>query len=125
MPTDTAEAKAVVPPAVCRILPDPYLQPSLECKPLLLAGNTLSLLKSGFGGRTEDKDKPRTWVGHREVRFRKGLGEEEAEGSDVCMLSRVQLCDPMDCSPPGSSVYGTFQVIILEWVATFFSRESP
>ena len=27
------------------------------------------------------------------------------------------LCDPMDCSPPGSSVRGILQAIILEWVA--------
>ena len=27
------------------------------------------------------------------------------------------LCDPMDCSPPGSSVYGILQARILEWVA--------
>ena len=27
------------------------------------------------------------------------------------------LCDPIDCSPPGSSVYGIFQVRILKWVA--------
>ena len=27
------------------------------------------------------------------------------------------LCDPMDCSPPGSSVHGIFQARILEWVA--------
>ena len=33
-------------------------------------------------------------------------------------LSRVQLLgDPMDCSPPGSSVHGIFQARILEWVA--------
>ena len=38
--------------------------------------------------------------------------------------SRVRLCDPMDCSPPGSSVHGIFQVRILEWVATPFSRGS-
>ena len=25
------------------------------------------------------------------------------------------LCDPMDCGPPGSSVYGIFQARILEW----------
>ena len=25
------------------------------------------------------------------------------------MLSHVQLCDSMDCSPPGSSVHGIFQ----------------
>ena len=34
------------------------------------------------------------------------------------------LCDPMDCSPQGSSVHGILQARILEWVATPFSRES-
>ena len=34
------------------------------------------------------------------------------------------LCDPMDCSLPGSSVHGIFQARILEWVAIFFSRGS-
>ena len=34
------------------------------------------------------------------------------------------LCDPTDCSPPGSSVHGILQAIILEWVAMPFSRES-
>ena len=33
-------------------------------------------------------------------------------------------CDPMDCSPPGSSVHGTSQARILEWVAISFSRGS-
>ena len=33
-------------------------------------------------------------------------------------------CDPMDCSPPGSSVYGSLQAKILEWVAVPFSRGS-
>ena len=33
------------------------------------------------------------------------------------------LCDPMDCSPPGSSVHGILQARRLEWVAMpFFSR---
>ena len=34
------------------------------------------------------------------------------------------LCDPMDCSPPGSSVHGILQAKILEWVAIPFSRVS-
>ena len=29
----------------------------------------------------------------------------------------LTLCDPMDCSPPGSSVHGIYQARILEWVA--------
>ena len=34
------------------------------------------------------------------------------------------LCNPMDCSLPGSSVHGIFQARILEWVAISFSRRS-
>ena len=34
------------------------------------------------------------------------------------------LCDPMDCSPPSSSVHGIFQASILEWVALSSSRGS-
>ena len=34
------------------------------------------------------------------------------------------LSDPMDCSPPGSSVHGILQARILEWVAILFSRGS-
>ena len=30
--------------------------------------------------------------------------------------------DPMDCSPPGSSVHGIFQARVLEWGAIAFSR---
>ena len=34
------------------------------------------------------------------------------------------LCNPIDCSPPGSSVHGIFQARILEWVVMPFSRVS-
>ena len=34
------------------------------------------------------------------------------------------LCNPMDCSSPGSSVHGIFQARILEWVAISSSRGS-
>ena len=37
----------------------------------------------------------------------------------VCVLVvqlYLTLCDPRDCSPPGSSVHGIFQARILEWV---------
>ena len=40
------------------------------------------------------------------------------------LLSCVQLCDPMNYSPPGSSVHRIFQARILEWVAISYSRES-
>ena len=38
----------------------------------------------------------------------------------ACMLSRDQLCNPMDCSLPGSFVYRISQARILEWVAISF-----
>ena len=44
-----------------------------------------------------------------------------------CVLvtqSCLTLCNPMDCSPPGSSFHGILQAGILEWVAISFSRES-
>ena len=34
------------------------------------------------------------------------------------------LCDPMDCSPPDSSVHGIFLARILGWVAMLSSRGS-
>ena len=48
---------------------------------------------------------------------------EEVKWSEVALSCPI-LCDPMDCSPPGSSVHGIFQARILEWVAIFFSRVS-
>ena len=43
----------------------------------------------------------------------------------IYLLSHLLLfCDPIDCSPPGSSVHGISQARILEWVAISFSRRS-
>ena len=41
---------------------------------------------------------------------------------ETCMSPT--LCDPMDCSLPGSSVHRIFQARLLEWVAVSFSRGS-
>ena len=46
--------------------------------------------------------------------------EREREVAQSCPT----LCDPVDCSPAGSLVYGIFQAWILEWVAISFSRGS-
>ena len=35
------------------------------------------------------------------------------------------VCDPMDCSPPGSSVHGILQAGVLEWGAIAFSHSTP
>ena len=43
----------------------------------------------------------------------------------VCqLLCRVRLCDPMDDSPPGSSVQGILQARVLEWVAISLSKRN-
>ena len=44
----------------------------------------------------------------------------------VCSVTQTcpTLCDPMDCSLPGSSVHGIFQARRLEWVATSYFRGS-
>ena len=45
----------------------------------------------------------------------------ESEVTQSCPTLR----DPMDCSPPGSSVHGIFQARVLEWGATAFSAHPP
>ena len=44
--------------------------------------------------------------------------------SELVTQLYLTLCDPVDCSPPGSSVHGISQVRILECVAISFSRGS-
>ena len=42
----------------------------------------------------------------------------------VCAQSCLTLCNPMDCSPPGSSVHGISQARLLEWVAMLTQRSN-
>ena len=44
--------------------------------------------------------------------------KKESEVAQSCQT----LCDPVDCSLPGSSVHGIFQARVLEWVAISFSH---
>ena len=43
--------------------------------------------------------------------------KSESEVAQSCPT----LSDPMDCSPPGSSIHGIFQARVLEWGAIAFS----
>ena len=43
--------------------------------------------------------------------------KSESEVDQLCPTLR----DPMDCSPPGSSIHGIFQARVLEWGAIAFS----
>ena len=44
-----------------------------------------------------------------------GHARLHAKSCESCLT----LCDPMDCSPPSSSVHGILQTRILEWIAIF------
>ena len=74
--------------------------------------------------------------------FSNNIGDSSTEHSDIkCTMkedfkkkviqnflhgwSYWTLCDPVDSSPPGSSLHGIFQAKILEWVAISSSRGSP
>ena len=47
--------------------------------------------------------------------------KSEREVAQSCLT----LSDPMDYSPPGSSIHGIFQARVLEWGAIAFSEEKP
>ena len=49
-------------------------------------------------------------------------GFKEGGCAELVAKSCPPLCDPVDCGPPGSSVYGILQAGILEWVAMPSSR---
>ena len=49
--------------------------------------------------------------------YRKKEKKKESEVAQSCPT----LCDPMDCSLPGSSIHGNVQARVLEWVAISFS----
>ena len=62
-------------------------------------------------------------------RYRRCQGQEALrQHNSACVRARssqscLTLCDPVDCSPPGSSVHGILQARVLEWVAILFSRD--
>ena len=54
-----------------------------------------------------------------------GENESPAAAAAKSLQLCTTLCDPIDSSPPGSSVLGILQARTLEWVAISFSNESP
>ena len=56
-----------------------------------------------------------------------GQGRQRLARGEMCVCvldaqSCPTLCDPMDCSLPGSSVHEILQARVLEWVAIPFSK---
>ena len=85
----------------------------------------------GYGANFLDKGQRQyPWGGKKKTNkldFNKikafALWKIESVESEVVQWGPT-LCDPMDCSLPGSSVHGIFQARVLEWVAISFSRGS-
>ena len=70
------------------------------------------------GNRDTDAENKRMdakWEGEEQMNWEIGI---DIHTMSVCMLSLLcsTLCNPMDCSPSGSSVCGSLQARILEWV---------
>ena len=81
-------------------------------------------LSSNHFDKTENfmkRNISRRWLVNSELRcFRQGVSNSLLFSVTLlraCVLSSVQLCNPMDCGPPGSTVHGLFQARILEWAA--------
>ena len=70
---------------------------------------------------------PYSWKKHRKLwNSTKGQCDKHLQKQKLTLSEVAQscptLCDPKDCSLPGSSVHGIFQAIVLEWTAISFSR---
>ena len=68
---------------------------------------------------------PKIWLalhkwGKKKKAYRALICASESEVTQ----SWPTLCDPMDCSLPGSSIHGIFKATVLEWVAISFFRGS-
>ena len=71
--------------------------------------------KIDFEIKAMKRDKERHYIVIR------GSIQEAAAAAKSLQLC-LTLCDPVDGSPPGSSIPGILQAIILEWVAISFSN---
>ena len=83
-----------------------------------------------YNGKWNKKRRPRSSKRNKPKSYclksmRRLENYETKKGVKVLVAqSCPTICDPMDCSPPGSSVHGIFQARILEWIAISFSRGS-
>ena len=92
-------------PALLLLLLSRFSRVRLSATPLMAAHQ--APLSLGFS-------RQKYWSG---LPFPSPMHESESEVAQSCPTPR----DPMDCSPPGSSVHGIFQARVLEWGAIAFS----
>ena len=63
-----------------------------------------------------------SWLAQKKKAPMKMEAPPKPARTSACVLGCLTLFDPMDCSPPGSSICGIFQVRVLEWGAISFSN---
>ena len=113
------------------------MEQNKDCSP---GDSSERLLQRGSGGRSVYKilvkgrvqcsqaltlQKVFCWSQGADVATKESRPFLDMRGSLVVSLaeSRMTLCDPMDCSPPGSSVHGISQTRILQQIAISFPKE--
>ena len=85
-----------------------------------------------LGARQTNKLRDKELGQGKATLFRKPANQEDGrlvfQKTILCaksLQSHLTVCDPMDYSPPGSSVHDILQARILEWVAFSFLQRSP
>ena len=100
-----------------------YLKPTQHCKLamlLLLLLSCFSHVRLCATPQTAAQQAPPSLGSSRQERWSRLPFPSPMRESEVAQ-SCLNLRDPMDCSPPGSSIHGIFQASVLEWGAIAFS----
>ena len=106
------------------IFPDPGIEPT----PPALAGGSFITEPPGKPNHRVGRAEPKDFRDPLAITFICHLLSSAVKQSSysfcvrVCAQSCLTLFDLMDCSLPGSSVHGLFQVRVLEWVAISYPR---
>ena len=87
----------------------------MESKVLILEWVTIASSKGSSRNRNQTHISCGSCIG-RWILYHRDNSESESEVAQSCPT----LCDPMDCTLPGSSVHGIFQARVLEWGAISF-----
>ena len=94
---------------------------NLKCLLLWLAVHLLVLSLHSFFSPSKTPFYPDSSLSNSPSELSKRLSFQSLV---LAAQSYPTLCEPRDCSPPGSFAHGILQVRILEWVAILFSRAS-
>ena len=104
---------------------DYYLQWNILWLLLLLLLSSFSRVRLCATPETAAHQAPRPWDSpgkNTGVGCHFLLQRMKVKSESEVVQSCLTLCDPMDCSLPGSSIHGIFQARVLEWGAIAFSE---